>query len=194
MLPLHCFHVVVQFEFEFFEFGFKLNLFEVFCKKKKNFLFSLPLFLLSAQQAQLHPSLSLSLFIPAAQKLHTGPFHFLSWPSSRTPAQLTSPSLSDPWGPLVGGVSYPGSGTDSAESGRTPRSRGLLGPHAKGRCPPLYKAPHPPLEPYPAAAAFFCAPNPSTAAIDELELGVATALPFPPLPVDFKPPRSFAPR
>ena len=37
MLPLHCFNVVVQFEFEFFKFEFKLNLFESLAKKKASF-------------------------------------------------------------------------------------------------------------------------------------------------------------
>jgi len=39
MLPLHCFNVVVQFEFEFFKFEFKLNLFESLAKERKKKLF-----------------------------------------------------------------------------------------------------------------------------------------------------------
>jgi len=39
MLPLHCFNVVVQFEFEFFKFEFKLNLFESLAKERKKSLF-----------------------------------------------------------------------------------------------------------------------------------------------------------
>ena len=118
MLPLHCFHVVVQFEFEFFEFGFKLNLFEVFCKKKKNFLFSLPLFLLSAQQAQLHPSLSLSL--------SRGPTSLPRPSLARAPAHPRLPLLCRRQaGPARRILLLPVRGPDSAESERRTRPPGV---------------------------------------------------------------------
>ena len=75
MLPLHCFNVVVQFEFEFFEFGFKLNLFEVFCKKKKNL-------------SLLSPSLS-----PFSPNRQPGPVRSFFSLSARGPTSLPRPSL-----------------------------------------------------------------------------------------------------
>ena len=71
MLPLHCFNVVVQFEFEFFKFEFKLNLFESLAKERKKEK-KKPL---SAQNASAGPALFLSLFL------------------SRGPTSLPRPSL-----------------------------------------------------------------------------------------------------
>ena len=135
-----------------------------------------------------HLHFSLSLFFPAAQNQRRRP-------DSRLLAQSgPAPLLTGARGPPVKAFSYPGSGTDSAESGRTPRRCGLLGPHVKGRRPPLYKQRHAPREPYRDTAAVAALVNPSTAAIDELELGVAARPPFPPLPVDLESSRSFASR
>ena len=120
MLPLHCFNAVVQFEFEFFELGFKLNLFEVFCKKKKKtFIFSLPLFLLSAQTASPAQSALFSL-------------------SARAPTSLPRPSLaragpsapSPPVSPTGG--SRPSGPSSSSGSSGTP-AQGVPAAHA----PPL---------------------------------------------------------
>ena len=113
---------------------------------------------------------------------------------SPSPVRPSAPSLTVVRGPPVRAFSYPGPGTDSTESGRTPRRCGLLGLHAKGRRPPLYKQRRAPKEPYRDTAVVAALAKPSAAAIDELELGVAVAPPFLPLPIDFKPPRSFTPR
>src|SRR6185503_2864143 len=72
MLPLHCFKVVVQFEFEFFKFEFKLNLFESLAKGKK------PLFSLKPQAG---PAFFPSLFPPPAARPFLSPaarFAFLA--------------------------------------------------------------------------------------------------------------------
>ena len=74
MLPLNCFNVVVQFEFKFFEFEFKLNLFEGFCKRKeKENRKPLP----SAQPAA-QPVYFLFLFLSTGPTGYCGPE---PWPS-----------------------------------------------------------------------------------------------------------------
>ena len=120
MLPLHCFNVVVQFEFEFFEFGFKLNLFEVFCKKKKKtFLFSLPLFLLSAQTAS--PAQSAPFSLSAR-----GPTSLPRPSLARAPAHPRLPLLCRRQaGPARRILLLPVRGPDSAESERRTRPPGV---------------------------------------------------------------------
>ena len=119
MLPLHCFNVVVQFEFEFFKFGFKLNLFEVFCKKKKNL-------------SLLSPSLS-----PFSPNRQPGPVRSFSL-SARGPTSLPRPSLARApahprlpllcrrqAGPARRILLLPVRGPDSAESERRTRPPGV---------------------------------------------------------------------
>ena len=143
MLPLHCFNVVVQFEFEFFEFGFKLNLFEVFCQKKKPF-----------------SSLSLSFSFQPKPPARPSPllFSFRTRPNLPSPAQSRAragPSAPSPPVSPTGGsrLSGPSSSPRRADSRRVrppyaPRRSFLLGPHAKARSPPLFKAPAPPWNPW----------------------------------------------
>jgi len=166
-----------------------LNVFESFQKWK---CISFTLFPFSAQLAQ-PISLSLLFLFPSrGPKPHRRPVTFY-FPSAQPVPAFSSRSHRQA-GPACQGRPPPVAEWDSVESGRhTPRC-GLLGPHAKGRCPPLYKQRCAPREPYRDTAAVAALANPSTAAIDELELGVAAVPPFPPLHVNFKPPRSFAPR
>ena len=149
MLPLHCFNVVVQFEFEFFKFGFELNLFEVFCKKKKTFLFSLPLFLLFC----FGPAQSLLpfLFSFSSPSAHFRPAQFSSRrPSSSCFRPISAPSslssLTPTGRPRLSGLpSFPVGDTDSRSPAALRLAAPCRGPHAKGPSPPLYKRPRPPL-------------------------------------------------
>ena len=130
MLPLHCFNVVVQFEFEFFKFEFKLNLFESLAKKS-----------LFQPKTPSRPSIFPSLFPPPAQ--------------SRARAGPSAPS--PPVSPTGGSRSSDPS-PSRARAGlrrvRAPHAPSRRGPHAKGPRPrPIKGAAHT-LEPYPTAALF----------------------------------------
>jgi len=109
MLPLHCFNVVVQFEFEFFKFEFKLNLFESLAKERKK----KPLW------AQTSP--------PAGPSNSPGPDQR---PLSRGHRQVD---------PTSQGRLLPVDGADSSRSPAGARLLARLGPHAKARALAPYK-------------------------------------------------------
>ena len=174
MLPLHCFNVVVQFEFEFFEFGFKLNLFEVFCKKKKNL-------------SLLSPSLS-----PFSPNRQPGPvrsfFSFRTRPNLPPPAQSRAragPSAPSPPVSPTGGSRSSDPSPSRARAGlrrvRAPHAPSRRGPHAKGPRPrPIKGAAHT-LEPYPTAALFPLAKTlarATAAPLEPVELGAAANSPL----------------
>ena len=92
MLPLHCFNVVVQFEFEFFKFEFKLNLFESLAKERKKRLFRPK----TPQPAQ---PFSFPFFFPAAQPPSPGPVS-----RARRPIRAFPSCVADRRVPLVGSV------------------------------------------------------------------------------------------
>ena len=115
MLPLHCFNVVVQFEFEFFKFEFKLNLFESLAKERKKE--KKPL---SAQNASAGPALFLSLF------LSRGPTSLPRPSLARAPAHPRLPLLCRRQaGPARRILLLPVRGPDSAESERRTRPPGV---------------------------------------------------------------------
>ena len=133
---------VVQFEFKFFEFEFKLNLFEGFCKRKEK---ENPKPLFSAQTSS--PAQSALFFSPSARGPRCpGPFRVPAQP--RSPSALPS-SPADRWG-LPVGVFFPdGKDRDSPrvrEEHASPRRLGV----ARTLRPilPAYKRrPHPPWNP-----------------------------------------------
>ena len=159
----------------------------------QSLFFFLPL--LSAQPAQ--PLLFPSLF--------RGPNFLHRRPTSLFPAQTAARPASPPLPPLLslprgarpsGGFSFLPSERDS--NSRSPaqarRRPAVLARTPRSPAPPLFKALHPPepyrIEPPPSSLRTTLA---AAAAIVGLAWSSVTP-PFPPLPVDFKPPRSFAPR
>ena len=174
MLPLHCFNVVVQFEFEFFEFGFELNLFEVFCKKKKKTFSSLSLSFSFQPKAPARPSPLLFLFPHAAQPPSPGPVS-----RARRPIRAFPSCVADRRVPLVGSFSFPC-------AGRTPPSpsaaRALPAwPARQGASASAYKRrrPHPGTLPNRRLVSARQNPSPCRGrAIGAVELGAAANSPL----------------
>ena len=124
MLPLHCFNVVVQFEFEFFKFEFKMNLFESLAKERKKKA--------SFGPKRLSRPSPFPFFFPA------GPISPPAGPAFLLPAQSASSSLSHlQVGPTCRDLLQPPAHACAAARGPAPSyaaARGppnKLGPHAE---------------------------------------------------------------
>jgi len=176
-----------------------LNLFVKRRRRRKPLSHSLSFL---AQPTSLFPSFP---SFPAAQNLLAGPFFSSPGPTRRPVFPLYSPigatpspsPLSAARGPPVGGLLLPPvrAGLQLKESSPSTRRRpAVLARTPRSPAPPLFKALHPPepyrIEPPPSSLRTALA---AAAAIVGLAWSSVTP-PFPPLPVDFKPPRSFAPR
>ena len=170
---------------------------------EKPFLYPLPLFS-PAGPSLLSPSPFFFLSLRPKTFLPARSFPLLAQPGgpfSLSTAQIgatPSPSpLSAARGPPVGGLLLPPvrAGLQLKESGPSTRRRpAVLARTPRSPAPPLFKVLHPPepyrIEPPPSSLRTTLA---AAAAIVGLAWSSVTP-PFPPLPVDFKPPRSFAPR
>ena len=170
MLPLHCFNVVVQFEFEFFKFQFKLNLFESLAKERKKEKKSL----FRPKTPQPAQPFSFPFFFPAAQPPSPGPVS-----RARRPIRAFPSCVADRRVPLVGSFSFPC-------AGRTPPSpsaaRALPAwPARQGASASAYKRrrPHPGTLPNRRLVSARQNPSPCHGrAIGAVELGAAANSPL----------------
>ena len=144
MLNCIVLFLVVQFEFEFSEFEFELNCLNLFQKKCKAFLFSLPFSPLIPAQ----PNLSSFFFLSPSRAKPPPPAHLLT-PAQPVPA---SPSRSPP----TGGARLSGSSPRSGLTRTLPESgapRFHAAPSAPwrarqgGPAPPYKASPRAPLIP-----------------------------------------------